>query len=140
MPKNKKLTIFDFMNSLTNDKQDRTQDPCFEKEYNPFMMNRWLSMHKHTFWPAYFADQVRGMSKKNHFYFLRELIDKKKVFIQYKKGKKSDKQSKIIMEYYNVGFEEAEEILNQLDNKQIKLIENSFGGKTKIRKSKKKKG
>lgn len=128
MPK-KKFDIFYILDAISNTKEDVTEHPEFEKTYNIFMINRWLSMHPHTIWGAYFADQIQGMDKKQHFYFVRELIEKKKIYIRYKKGSQKEKNLKIVMNYYEVGETEAREIVNILNSSQIKLLDKAFGGR-----------
>lgn len=125
----KQFNIFAILDAICNTKEDLTNHPLFVKTYNIFMINKWLSMHSHTLVAAYFADQINGLTKEQHFFFVQNLVEKKRIFIKYKKGKKKDKECEAIMNYFEVGIDKAHEFLQILDNKQIKLIKNAFGGK-----------
>lgn len=131
MAKKKDFNIFYILDAICNTKEDITDHAQFEKEYNIFMINKWLSMHKHTIWAAYFADQIRKMSKKQHFYFVSNFIEKKRIFFRFKKGRKKAKDLKIIMDYYNISEEKAKDLVNILDKKQIKSLNDAFGGRKK---------
>ena len=128
----KKFNIFYILDAIANTKEDVTEHPNFEKEYNIFMINKWLSMSSAGVFVSYFADQIRSMTKEQHFYFVRELIGKHKhkVFFKYAKGNKKNKKVKIIMDYYKISEEKANEFVNILSTKQLKTLEKSFGGRT----------
>ena len=128
--KKKVFNIFYILDAISNTKEDVTDHPQFEKEYNIFMINRWLSMSASGVIPAYFADQIRNMSKQQHFYFVRQLFgESKQTYFKYAKQNKKNKDTKIIMKYYGLGEEKANDVVNILDKKQIKLLEKSFGGR-----------
>jgi len=128
--KKKIFNIFYILDCISNTKEDVTEHPLFEKEYNIYMINRWLSMSASGVIPAYFADQIRDMSKKQHFYFVRQLFGKsQETYFKYAKQNKTNKDIKIIMKYYGVSEENANEYLSILDKNQIKKIKSSFGGR-----------
>ena len=125
-----KMSIFRIIDAICETKDDITSDPLFEKSYNPFLINRWLSMHKRTVWAAFFADQVRGMTKQQHFRFVSALIEPERTRITYKKFPSPDAKSvKIVQEYFQIGQEQSIQIVNILNPKQIKLLRESFGDK-----------
>jgi hypothetical protein len=130
--KKKKLDIFAILDAITRTKKDLTAHPEFEKAYNPFMVARWLSMNADTLMEAFFVDRIRGLDKKTHFRFLRSLVDERTVRFSYKKGHSAsvkDMTVKAVMEYYEVGREEASEIVNMLTPDQLDAIEDTFGGR-----------
>jgi len=128
--KKKVFNIFYILDAISNTKEDVTDHSQFEKEYNIFMINRWLSMSASGVIPAYFADQIRDMSKQQHFYFVKQLFgESKQTYFKYAKQNKKNKDTKIIKKYYRVGEEKANDFVNILDKKQIKLLEKSFGGR-----------
>lgn len=128
--KTQSLSIFDFLKAITDTKEDLTTHPDFEKLYNPFMINRWLSMEKTLAIDAFYGDQIlNSVSKKVHFKFLQNLIEEGKYFFQYKKAKPNDPDVNIISEYYNVNEDQAREIVNILSADQLKIIKDSFGGR-----------
>ena len=132
MKKDKSLSIFDFLNAITKTKKDLTTHPDFEKEYNPFMINRWLSMETSLVYAAVYGDSLLNNSnidKKLHFKFLQNVIDQGSYFIQYKKAIKDDGDINLITEYFNVNYDRAKEINYLLNVEQIEKIKQSFGGK-----------
>ena len=123
-------SIFDYIKALTSTKEDLTTHPEFQKTYNPFMINRWLSMDKSLVYAAFYGDQILNyVSKELHFKFLLNIIEKGHVYIQYKKPAPVDPSVKLISDYYDVSESEAKEIVYILSAEQIKIIENSFGGR-----------
>ena len=129
--KKESISIFNFIDAITYTKQDLTKHPDFQKLYNPFMIDRWLSMNKSTLNAAFYADQILSIPKENHFKFLQNTIAEEKVWLSYEKRNREYDDLEVISNYYNVSFEEAKEILFLIDVDQLELIKNSFGGKLK---------
>lgn len=122
-----KLKIFDFLNAITWNKKDLTKHPDFEKEYNPFMITRWLSMESTTTFEALFLAKVVKISKSLHFKFLLNLIEKDRIYIKYKGSNKKDKHLDSVMRYYQVNKSHAGEIVNMLNQDELENIKSSFG-------------
>ena len=122
------IRIFDFLKALTETKVDLTNHERFEKDYSPFMINKFLSMDPSTLFFAHFANNISD--KKVHFAFLLGALDKKKVYLKYIK-KDKEKDTKIIQQCFDISTERSIEYLDLLSKKDLKLIKKKYGGKTK---------
>ena len=119
--------LFDYLKSLTETKQDLSNEEGFDSEYNPFMISRFLSMSPET---AFFAQFInRGnLSKKDHYLFLFHILPQKRIFLKYqKKDKNTD--LKFIKDCFEIGDERAKEYTKLLSKKQLKLIKKKYGGR-----------
>lgn len=124
------FSIFDFIKALTSTKEDLTEHPDFEKDYNPFRINRWLSMDPTLIYASFFANKTDIISnKKLHFLFLQNTIEKGNYYISYKKDVVDNPDVKIISEYYNVNEAAAREYLLLLSIEEINKIKDTIGGK-----------
>ena len=82
-------TIFQHIANVTNLKIDSsTYTESDWKSYNPYMMNRWLSMNKEFTGVIDYIQKYYSLSKQLHYKLLFDLLPKKKVFIRYIKSKK----------------------------------------------------
>lgn len=123
------ITIFDFLKALTIKKFDYTKDERFEKYYNPFMINKFLSMHPATVLYAHYMNMYT-LDKKSHFLFLFYALEKVNIFFKYqKKDKENLKHIKFIQDCYNISEEKAKDFAQILSKEQIKIIKNKYGGK-----------
>lgn len=116
-------TLFDYLNSISFTKEDLSvTDPNFEKTYDIFMINRFLSMSQETVFWAYEMDKMKDLPKVLHYRFLLKAIPNKRRFFKYEKGAstKNTKLINIVETYYNVGKEKALELVELLNKKQIK--------------------
>lgn len=124
---NKQITIFEFLSALTDKKIDMTNNDRFEKDYSPYMINRFLSMHPSTIFYAHFANRITD--KKNHFLFLLNCLEKEKIFLKYiKKDKFED--TKIIQKCYDISLEKARSYMDLISKTDLKNIRKKYGGKT----------
>ena len=126
------MNLFDILNSISFNKRNLLNNSDFEKEYNVFMINRYLSMNPETLNYAGIMDQLsQYIPKKLQFIFLKNIIPKEKRFFRYiKKETKIDiKKINLIKEYFQCNEERAIEYLNILDKKEISTIKNIYKGK-----------
>ena len=119
--------LFEYLKSITETKNDLSNEEEFEKDYNSFMVNRFLSMHPETTFFAHFINKG-NLSKKSHYQFLFHTLPQKRIFFNYQK-KDKDKNIKFIKDCFEVGDEKAKEYSKLLSNKQLKLIKKKYGGK-----------
>ena len=85
-------TIFQHIANVTHIKADiESYTESDLKSYNPYMMNRWLSMYKHYTGIIDNIQKYYSLPKKLHYKMLCSLLPKQKVFIRYIKGKKVGK-------------------------------------------------
>ena len=71
--------LFDFLNAITNKKNPNImeEDPYTEKEYEPYKINHFLSMHTDCLEYANMMNGMPFMDKKMQFDFLINSIRKK---------------------------------------------------------------
>ena len=114
------MTPFDFVNSITYSKTDIMND-INEKEYAPFLVNRSLSYHQDTLLYANEMNRRFDISHKLQYHYLLNSIRKRKRFAKWAKPELAD-DLKIVMEYYLVSREKAEEYLNILSKREIGIL------------------
>jgi len=114
------MNPFDFVNSITYSKQDIMND-INEKEYAPFLVNRSLSYHQDTLLYANEMNSRFDISHKLQYHYLLNTIRKRKRFAKWSKPELAD-DLKIVMEYYLVSREKAEEYLTILSKKDIGIL------------------
>lgn len=120
---NKTMNIFDILNSISFTKEDLSDRDEFNKEFNPFMINRFLSMSPDTIFYAELMNRNYQINNKNMYKILMNLIPKKKRYFKYEKGESSDEMITVVMKYFNVNQNVANQyvqILNENEKKQIK--------------------
>ena len=114
------MNPFDFVNSITYSKIDIMND-INEKEYAPFLVNRSLSYHQDTLLYANEMNRRFDISHKLQYHYLLNSIRKRKRFAKWSKPELAD-DLKIVMEYYLVSREKAEEYLNILSKREIGIL------------------
>ena len=92
-----------------------------EKEYAPFLVNRSLSYHQDTLLYANEMNRRFDISHKLQYHYLLNSIRKRKRFAKWSKPELAD-DLKIVMEYYLVSREKAEEYLTILTKKEIGIL------------------
>jgi len=119
-----KIGLFDYTTNFCTDKKDLREHPDFLKSYNPFMVNKVLSMSPKTCHLALFMSQNWQIPREQHFAFLNGTIDRDRIFFNY--AKRSDDVSaetiKYIQEYFVCSMSRALEYVNIMSGKQIKTI------------------
>ena len=117
----KKLSPFDFLNSINSTKKDLMEDPDTEKQYVPFVVNRSLSYFPDTVAIANEMNKYHHLDAKLQYQFLINIVRKRKRF---SKWIKSDLENNIekVKEYYGYSNTKAKEALNLLSNDQIESI------------------
>lgn len=125
------MNLFDCLKAISYNKKDLTIEPDFEKAYDSFLVNRYLSMLPDTVHLGQFMNMFPDIPKRYQFLFLQGAMEKENRFFKYVGKDKKDPNIKIIMDYYQVGEDKARVILKMLDKKQIKNIKSAYGGKRK---------
>lgn len=132
--KENKIGIFDFLKSITVNKKDLSTHYRFHKDYNVYMINRWLSMSD-SFYAVTVAMYLStiNITKEDHYKFLLNDFPKGYVKFSYKKNKNNFNKEivNLLKLFYNVSEQKVFEILkkNLLSEDQIELIKKSYGGK-----------
>ena len=114
------MNPFDFVNSITYSKKDIMND-INEKEYAPFLVNRSLSYHQDTLLYANEMNSRFDVSHRLQYHYLLNSIRKRKRFAKWAKPELAD-DLKIVMEYYSVSREKAEEYLNILNKNEVGIL------------------
>jgi hypothetical protein len=121
-------TPFDYIKAISNTKENMIVDDLTEKEYNPFIVNRGLSMGIDTVLQANEMNQRHHLSKKLQFDFLLNSISKRKRFDKWQKADKSE-DLEYVKAYYNYSYPKAVSALSVLSQKQIELIKEKINNK-----------
>jgi hypothetical protein len=88
------MTIFEILKDVITEKSGNLVNlPDFEKDFNPYMVARWLSMRKDLMDYAKWINKYNGkVSNENIYKFLLDNIPQSKnSFIKYIKKKKEPK-------------------------------------------------
>jgi len=127
---------FRFINSINLDKQDITDDPQLEADYNPFFINRMLSYHLDTLLHAYRMDRYSELPKVYQYLYLLNKVKKAKRFTKLVRkvgqSEHDDNLSKV-QEYFNFNPQKARAALSILRKDQLAIInqEQKKGGVNK---------
>ena len=114
------MNPFEFVNSVTYSKKD-VMDDLNEKEYAPFIVNRSLSYHQDCVLYANEMNERFDVSHKLQYHYLLNSIRKRKRFAKWSKPQLADDLS-IVMKYYEVSREKAEEYLRILTKREIGIL------------------
>ena len=121
-------TPFDYVKAISFTKEDMIVDDITEKDYNPFIVNRALSMGIDTVLQANEMNQRHHLSKKLQFDFLLNSISKRKRFDKWQKADKSEELD-YVRAYYNYSYPKAIAALSVLSNQQIDTIKKKIDNK-----------
>ena len=114
------MNPFDYVNSITYTKEDIMTD-LNESEYSPFLTNRALSYHQDCILYANEMNRRFDVPNKLQYHYLLNTIRKRKRFAKWIKPDKID-DLRIVMEYYSVSRQKAEEYLNIISEKEIGVL------------------
>ena len=121
-------TPFDYVKAISYTKEDMIVDDITEKDYNPFIVNRALSMGIDTVLQANEMNQRHHLSKKLQLDFLLNSISKRKRFDKWQKANKSEELD-YVRAYYNYSYPKAIAALSVLSNQQIDTIKKKIDNK-----------
>lgn len=124
------MTVFDIVNLISKDKTDHSSrfdtDPEFRGQYNQFMINRILACAPDLIYLAEVANNL-DVDDKTHYLFWHNIIEKRFRFFKYPKKKNENLDDiKLISQYYYVSLDEAGNIAELLDKKQIQNISKTY--------------
>ena len=128
-----KVSPFAFINSL-NEKKGRQVIEEDEKEYSPFLTNRFYSFFQDTVFFANEVNRYNGLEKRDQFDFYYHLLPKKKRFTKWEKKSKDDELVSLIQEYHGCSHREALIMLPliRMNNELVLSMKNDLkrGGKS----------
>jgi hypothetical protein len=115
------MSVFDYVNSINQTKENIIVDEATEKAYSPFMTNRSLSYFRDT---LHYANEINinpHLDKKLQFDYLLNTIRPSKRYAKWAK-KKEDKDLELVQECFGYNPQRAKEALSILSKDQIKII------------------
>lgn len=126
-----KISLFQWGDSVGYHKVDM-MTPDNESEYDIFMMNRYLSMHR-DFTPIMdLANSVDFRDKYMHYQFLLHCIAKpsRKPFIKFIKAEKPSDELKMVAKYFEVNLQVAETYMKRLTPENLEEIRERLNPET----------
>ena len=118
--KTKKISTFDFANSINFTKENLIVDEATEKEYNPFIVNRAMGFAADTVIPGNEMNARPHIDNKMQYDFLCGVVRKSK---RYNKWIKSEEENlEAVQEYFGYSFNKAKEALRILTSEDIEKI------------------
>ena len=114
------MNPFDFVKSITYTKQDIMHE-LNESEYDSFIINRALAYYQDCILYANEMNRRFEISARLQYHYLLNTIRKRKRFAKWIKPDKID-DLRIVMEYYSVSRQKAEEYLNIISEKEIGVL------------------
>jgi hypothetical protein len=146
MEEPKKLTFFDFLNSInagprgtnllgfcTASESDAAAPDSPSKQYLPFMVNRGLSFFHDSILYANAMNERPGLPAKMQFDFLRYGLRPRKRFSKWSKKASTSEAEKLIMAKYDYSEEKARYVLPLFPTSEIEKLkaERNVGGSKK---------
>ena len=123
--------IFDWLQHITLYKTPASEftDNDWEK-FNSYMVHRFVSMHVYYVEIADYAQSMLPTMKKEIYNFYREMLPKKKVWLQYIKSKTEAVNKDLvedIAKYYEVGAADALSYIAVMTKEEISITLGEMG-------------
>ena len=133
--KDKTKNIFDWLQHITLYKTPASEftDNDWEN-FNSYMVHRFISMSPYYVEVADYAQSMLPTMKKQIYNFYREMIPKRKVWLQYIKSKTKAVNKDLIEDiakYYEVGVTDATSYFEVMTKEEISIILNEMGKDSK---------
>lgn len=120
MSTDNKNLLFDFINDLSQNKKDLLTEEN-EREYSPYMINRFLSMNITTIMYANEMNLNSHLPKRMQYDYFLNSIKKQKRFFKYIKHTRQD-DIDVIKEYHGYSEVRAKEILPIFTEEDIQYM------------------
>ncbi|AOO15845.1 DNA polymerase clamp loader subunit [Cyanophage S-RIM12_W1_24_0910] len=122
----------DYLNSINISKENlmEDEDPAWEKNYPPFIINKCMSHHMDTVMFANEMNMYSGLDKKLQYDFFINIVRTRKRFSPWGKKEKV-KDIELVKEFYGYSTEKAAQALRILSPTQLDVIRSKLnkGGK-----------
>ena len=133
--KDKTKNIFDWLQHITLYKTPASEftDNDWEN-FNSYMVHRFISMSPYYVEVADYAQSMLPTMKKQIYNFYKEMIPKRKVWLQYIKSKTKTVNKDLIeniAKYYEVGVTDATSYFEVMTKEEISIILNEMGKDSK---------
>lgn len=118
------MNIFDILKEITFNKSELDFNNYeINKNYDIFMVNRWLSMCE-SYIPIIENCNIKNITKKSHYNYLKLMIPKNTIFFKYiKKDIEVNKVFESIAKFYKIGISEAKLYCKNLNPDELQEIE-----------------
>ena len=134
MPFDDRYPLKDYLNTINQTKKDLldTDDPGWEKNYPPYVINKCMSQHMDTLMFANEMNQYPNLDKKLQYEFFINIVRPRKRFSPWGKKEKV-KDIELVKEFYGYSTEKAMQALRILTSDQIEIIRDKLnkGGKNR---------
>ena len=132
MPFDDRYPLKDYLNTINQTKKNLMEDddPAWEKNYPPFVINKCMSQHMDTILMANEMNQYPGLDKKMQYDFFINTVRSRKRFSPWGKKEKV-KDIELVKEFYGYSTEKAMQALRILTENQLIVIKDKLnkGGK-----------
>ncbi len=121
----------EYLNSINLSKRDlMEEDPGWEKNYPPYVINKCLSSHLDTLAFANEMNRYPNLDKRLQYSFFLNTVRPKKRFSPWGKKEKV-KDLEVVKQYYGYSNEKAKQALRILSPNQLNYIKEKLnrGGK-----------
>ena len=120
------MTLFDWLKELTGKKRDWDSFSDKEKEsFNPYMVNRFLSMHQPFIELVNYVQTIPYTDKKKYYTVYCGLLPKQNVWLKYIKSKMKQPTTELVSalsKIYECSTREAANAVISLDNEDLEEI------------------
>lgn len=114
-------TIWRYYDAVCTGDASIINEPEFEKEYNPFLINRGLSYHEDAILAAAVLNERHGLDKKLQVLYLINTLRPRKRFSKWVKATVSD-DAKVVAEYYGISLRASRDILSLHSSEQLTVM------------------
>ena len=131
MAYDERYPLKDYLNSINYSKEYLMgDDPGWEKNYTPYVINKCVSHHMDTVMFANEMNRYPNLDKRLQYDFFINTIRSRKRFSPWAKKKKVDDLD-LVKQYYGYSNEKAQQALRILSPKQLDYIKEKLnrGGK-----------
>ena len=134
------MVLFDILKDINLNKSFSLHNQeDFEKTYNSFMINRFLSMNPETVFEAEMLNSNKYIPKKYQYLFLSTMIEPKNRYLKYIKQDKESEDTKLlkfVSDYYYISEEKARELLKTISEEEKEMIKQAYKDMEKSRRNK----
>tara|TARA_S200002703_G_scaffold3562_1_gene5088 strand:- start:1097 stop:1501 length:405 start_codon:yes stop_codon:yes gene_type:complete len=124
----------DYLNTINQTKKNLMDgdDPAWEKNYPPFIINKCMSQHMDTIIFANEMNRYSSLDKKMQYDFFINTVRPRKRFSPWGKKEKV-KDLELVKEFYGYSTEKAMQALRVLSSNQLEIIRDKLnkGGKNR---------
>lgn len=118
--------LFSYLKRLTKKEPIDESQEQFQKDYSPYMVNRFLSCER-NFLPIVKEMNRDHVTKEMHFDFCDTVIPKSNKFLKYNlKKEKHEKEIKYIAEFFGEAIQTAKQYHKLISEEEMKRITDFF--------------